>query len=216
MSIKQAFAHSTTNIAPNLTIATHYDDTIARYIVTAIYWQDHISLMNATNIQVFLTNTVSEAVDKENEILEEYKTIQDTYFSGGKIYQAANVSSEDLVKEDIYIEGFVEKKPSIQQKFQFDTKINSDDTVTSQQMTDKIKLEVGIIYFCPICKAKMAKKLGKYGEFYSCIDYPTCKGKRNKWGEPSVPIYLPMPVKEQKNITKQDILDFRLKDIDND
>jgi len=33
--------------------------------------------------------------------------------------------------------------------------------------------------FCPICGRKMKYILGLYGEFYGCIMYPNCSGKRN-------------------------------------
>tara|TARA_R110000868_G_C10972640_1_gene770706 strand:+ start:33060 stop:33689 length:630 start_codon:yes stop_codon:yes gene_type:complete len=36
---------------------------------------------------------------------------------------------------------------------------------------------------CPVCNKVMNLKEGKYGAFYSCQDYPTCKGTRNRFGE---------------------------------
>jgi DNA topoisomerase-1 len=32
---------------------------------------------------------------------------------------------------------------------------------------------------CPVCEKPMQLRDGRYGRFYSCIDYPTCKGVRN-------------------------------------
>lgn len=32
---------------------------------------------------------------------------------------------------------------------------------------------------CPICGAPMAARSGRYGEFYGCTNYPSCRGKRN-------------------------------------
>ena len=31
---------------------------------------------------------------------------------------------------------------------------------------------------CPRCGKKMAIREGPYGEFYGCVDFPICKGKR--------------------------------------
>lgn len=31
---------------------------------------------------------------------------------------------------------------------------------------------------CPRCRKKMAIREGPYGEFYGCVDFPICKGKR--------------------------------------
>jgi hypothetical protein len=33
--------------------------------------------------------------------------------------------------------------------------------------------------WCPLCNRPMKLKTGKYGEFWSCLDYPSCKGTRN-------------------------------------
>lgn len=32
---------------------------------------------------------------------------------------------------------------------------------------------------CPACGKDTIKKLGKYGYFYGCIDFPKCKGTRS-------------------------------------
>lgn len=31
---------------------------------------------------------------------------------------------------------------------------------------------------CPICSSSTTKKTGKYGVFYGCVNYPSCKGSR--------------------------------------
>ena len=36
---------------------------------------------------------------------------------------------------------------------------------------------------CPICKKRMVRKLGKFGEFLSCVNFPKCKGIRSIEGE---------------------------------
>lgn len=33
---------------------------------------------------------------------------------------------------------------------------------------------------CPLCGGPMSLKKGKYGEFWSCLKYPDCKGTKNK------------------------------------
>lgn len=38
-------------------------------------------------------------------------------------------------------------------------------------------------YTCPVDGEVMVQKEGKYGTFYSCKNYPTCKGTRNRFGE---------------------------------
>ena len=40
--------------------------------------------------------------------------------------------------------------------------------------TRKVQPEV----LCPKCGAEMVKRKGKYGEFYGCSNYPTCRGTR--------------------------------------
>jgi len=32
---------------------------------------------------------------------------------------------------------------------------------------------------CPTCGGPMQRRSGKYGEFWSCMNYPDCKGTRN-------------------------------------
>jgi len=32
---------------------------------------------------------------------------------------------------------------------------------------------------CPVCNAEMRLKSGRHGEFWSCLNYPSCKGTRN-------------------------------------
>lgn len=32
---------------------------------------------------------------------------------------------------------------------------------------------------CPVCGGVMRRKSGRYGDFWSCINYPNCKGSRN-------------------------------------
>ncbi len=34
-------------------------------------------------------------------------------------------------------------------------------------------------FLCPLCNTSMTKKVGKYGDFWSCQRYPDCKGTRN-------------------------------------
>lgn len=43
--------------------------------------------------------------------------------------------------------------------------------------------DVPMKYECPVCKKDMVEKTGRYGKFYSCSDYPTCKGTRNSYGK---------------------------------
>lgn len=31
---------------------------------------------------------------------------------------------------------------------------------------------------CPVCKSATILKIGKYGEFYGCPNFPKCKGRR--------------------------------------
>lgn len=31
---------------------------------------------------------------------------------------------------------------------------------------------------CPECGSGTTKKIGQYGQFYGCVNYPTCKGSR--------------------------------------
>lgn len=38
-------------------------------------------------------------------------------------------------------------------------------------------------YLCPVDGEVMVQKTGKYGVFYSCKNYPTCKGTRNAYGQ---------------------------------
>lgn len=33
---------------------------------------------------------------------------------------------------------------------------------------------------CPLCGDKTALKEGKFGSFYGCVNFPKCKGSRNK------------------------------------
>lgn len=35
---------------------------------------------------------------------------------------------------------------------------------------------------CPDCNKKMISRIGKYGVFWGCIDYPDCKGTRDNQG----------------------------------
>ena len=35
------------------------------------------------------------------------------------------------------------------------------------------------IPLCPVCKGPMQLKKGRFGDFWSCMDYPACKGSRN-------------------------------------
>jgi len=37
----------------------------------------------------------------------------------------------------------------------------------------------GSLPTCPLCKGPMQLKKGKYGEFWSCLNYPKCKGTRD-------------------------------------
>ena len=32
---------------------------------------------------------------------------------------------------------------------------------------------------CPICGSMTKEKTGRYGKFYGCANYPSCKGSRN-------------------------------------
>ena len=36
---------------------------------------------------------------------------------------------------------------------------------------------------CPRCGKLTQKKVGKYGTFYGCVDFPKCKGSRSDYGE---------------------------------
>lgn len=38
---------------------------------------------------------------------------------------------------------------------------------------------------CPVCGASMVLRSGRYGEFYGCTNYPSCKGKRSLGGRNS-------------------------------
>ncbi len=56
------------------------------------------------------------------------------------------------------------------------------------------EFELGMYYFtrprrkprpsgpgkCPVCGKETVLKNGKFGEFFGCTDFPTCKGNRNK------------------------------------
>lgn len=35
---------------------------------------------------------------------------------------------------------------------------------------------------CPDCNKRMVSRNGKFGKFWGCIDYPTCKGTRDSQG----------------------------------
>jgi superfamily I DNA/RNA helicase len=47
------------------------------------------------------------------------------------------------------------------------------------QDNNKIDNKTGLTVFCPACKSPMIKRSGKYGYFYGCSNYPTCKGILN-------------------------------------
>lgn len=49
-------------------------------------------------------------------------------------------------------------------------------TFNSEMNSAKKAGSEGAEIVCPKCAMKMEKRKGKFGEFYSCIDYPNCKG----------------------------------------
>jgi len=51
--------------------------------------------------------------------------------------------------------------------------IDKDDLVPS------VSSKVEDLPVCPICGAAMRKRVGKYGEFWSCERFPDCKGTRD-------------------------------------
>ncbi|MEI6326502.1 MAG: type I DNA topoisomerase [Candidatus Roizmanbacteria bacterium] len=53
------------------------------------------------------------------------------------------------------------------------------EKILKVNMADTTKANTGAIVpnsKCPICGKPMMEKLGRFGKFWSCIDYPTCKG----------------------------------------
>ena len=61
---------------------------------------------------------------------------------------------------------------------EFGTEISSKSLKASKP-TKGQKLKLCGIGPCPKCGADTELKKGKYGKFYGCINYPSCKGSRN-------------------------------------
>jgi len=80
-------------------------------------------------------------------------------------------------KLDSIAEGKIEWQPTINSFYipfeknieKKDKEIKKDDIVILGESEEK----------CPICGKEMVKKLGKYGAFLSCIDFPECKGMKS-------------------------------------
>lgn len=55
----------------------------------------------------------------------------------------------------------------------------SDLPILDKQAKDQMKCSCGAVYpSCPVCtEGWLVKRNGRYGEFYSCIRFPDCKGK---------------------------------------
>jgi DNA topoisomerase-1 len=53
------------------------------------------------------------------------------------------------------------------------------EKILKANMADTSKANTGAVVpdsRCPLCAKPMVEKLGRFGKFWSCIDYPTCKG----------------------------------------
>ena len=53
------------------------------------------------------------------------------------------------------------------------------EKILKANMADTSKANTGAVVpdsKCPLCAKPMVEKLGRFGKFWSCIDYPTCKG----------------------------------------
>ncbi len=64
-----------------------------------------------------------------------------------------------------------EKKENVLEKFYNDFMMQFDEA--QEKMDSKYPIETDEI--CPLCGNKLVIRLGKYGEFTSCSNYPTCK-----------------------------------------
>ncbi len=43
-------------------------------------------------------------------------------------------------------------------------------------INDAVKTRLSLIHKCPKCESEMILKIGPYGPFWSCSNYPNCKG----------------------------------------
>lgn len=87
-------------------------------------------------------------------------------------YDLATIKELQIIKEPRIDYEQPEKENVIEKKIEKSFEITPDkhDVVLSSNISDKI--------LCPECNSEMLLRKGQYGEFYGCIKYPTCKGKR--------------------------------------
>lgn len=101
-----------------------------------------------------------------NLLKNHFKDIVDIEFTA-KMENELDEIAEGKIKWQPMIDSFFvpfEKNIKIKDK-----EIKKDDVVVLGDSDEK----------CPICGKKMVKKLGRYGVFLSCIDFPACKGMKS-------------------------------------
>ncbi len=83
-------------------------------------------------------------------------------------------------------------KPFEKELIENDEKIKRDEFTVLGKAPKDIK--------CPVCGKEMIIKLGRYGRFYSCADFPDCKGMRGMDGLTEADIEKKVKTKEFKEM----------------
>lgn len=111
---------------------------------------NNILMSDAGYLTSFFKNLAKQLFDYDLETINELQIIKEP-----------RIDYEQIEKEHV-VEKKVEKS--------FELSRENHDVILSSNISEKI--------LCPECNSEMLLRKGLYGDFYGCIKYPSCKGKR--------------------------------------